>query len=128
MAVRGDFIVDTGARGMSHEPIINQFRTSSHGSFPQADLTVRYSSYKLIHIKPGAIVVPGLTGKSTPSLPPYHITPFLISRPTDSHVHALEYGAQRQIPMENARNALGEAPALRHASSRTHSPDLHNKL
>ena len=105
MAVHGDLIVDTGARGMSHEPI-TPFRTPAHGSFPPADLADRYS-YKLIHIKPGAIVVPGLTGKSTP-LPPYHITNFLISRRTDSHVHALEYGAQRQIPMEDARNAFGE--------------------
>lgn len=64
MAVHGDFIIDTGARGMSHEPI-NQFKIPVHGSFPPADLTNRYSSYKLIHIKPGAIVVPGLTGKST---------------------------------------------------------------
>ena len=126
MAVRGDFIVDTGARSMSHEPI-GQFRTSAHGSFPQADLTARYSSYKLIHIRPGAIIVPGLTGKSTPFLPPYHITPFLISRPTDSHVHALEYGAQRQIPMEDARNALGEAHAWRHTRSRTLFPDRHNE-
>lgn len=35
MTVRGDFIIDTGARGMSHEPI-SQFKTSAHGSFPQS--------------------------------------------------------------------------------------------
>lgn len=75
MAVRGDFIVDTGARGTSHEPI-NLFRTPAHGSFPPADLADRYSSYKLIHIQPGAIIVPGLTGKSTPLLP--HITLLII--------------------------------------------------
>ena len=107
MAVRGDFIIDTGARGMSHEPI-SLFKTPVHGSFPLADLTDRYSSYKLIHINPGAIVVPGLTGKSAlPSTLSHHR--FLTSRPIDSHLHALEYGAQRQIPMEDARNALGEA-------------------
>ena len=110
MAIHGDFIIDTGARGMSHEPI-SLFKTSVRGSFPPADLTDRYSSYKLIHIKLGAIVVPGLTGKST-SLPQYHIIVFFISRPPDSHVHALEYGAQRQIPMEDARNAFGEAAAF----------------
>lgn len=72
MTVRGDFIVDTGARGMSHEPI-SLFKTPVHGSFPLADLTDRYSSYKLIHVKPGAIVVPGLTGKSAlPSTVSHH--------------------------------------------------------
>ena len=34
MAVRGDLIVDTGARGVSHEPII-LFRTLLMGHFPQ---------------------------------------------------------------------------------------------
>ena len=72
MAVHGDFIIDTGARGMSHE-LISLLETPVHGSFPPADLTDRYSSYKLIHIKLGAIVVPGLTGKSTlPSTTSHH--------------------------------------------------------
>ena len=78
MTVHGDFIIDTGAHGMSHEPI-SLFKLPVRGSFPPADLTDRYSSYKLIYIKPGAIVVPGLTGKSTP-LPQYHITIFFIFR------------------------------------------------
>ena len=33
MVVHGDFIIDTGARGMSHEPI-TPFKTLVHGSFP----------------------------------------------------------------------------------------------
>jgi hypothetical protein len=60
-----------------------------------------------MYIKPGAVVVPGLTGRSTPP-PPGMSHYYFILCPVDSHVHALEYGAQRQIPMEEARNALGE--------------------
>ena len=129
MAVRGDFILDTGARGMSHEPIISQFRSSAHGSFPQADLTDRYSSYKLIHIRPGAIVVPGLTGKSTPSLPPYHITPFLISRPPQIRTFTPSSMALRgRYPWKTPGTHSVRPLVLRHVSSRAHSPDRHTEL
>jgi len=97
----GDFVIDTGARGMLHEPI-SLFKTFVHGSFPLAGLTDRYSSYELIYIKTGAIVVPGLTGKiSPPSTISHHRFPNIPSHrfpPSRSGVRGSEADSHRGCP------------------------------
>ena len=55
-------------------------------------------------VKPGAIIIPGISGKL--SIMSVFILQSVLH--LDSHAHILEYGATRQLPLEEARSIQGK--------------------
>jgi hypothetical protein len=56
-------------------------------------------------VKPGSIVVPGMSGECPVSSPTISLT----LGHTDSHAHILEHGASLVIPLNQAQSAHGKS-------------------
>jgi hypothetical protein len=63
----------------------------------------RVDDVEMRTVKPGSIVVPGMSGECPLPSP----TTFLTLAHTDSHAHILEHGASLVIPLNQAQSAQG---------------------
>lgn len=101
----GDLIYSPSATGSVYrrwDRSVAVLQAAQRRAFPKPRLETRF-------IKSGSIVVPGMSGQSyTQQL---SALDGLCSN-SDSHVHMLEYGASRLIPLESANRPQGKSGML----------------